>query len=157
METLQIEKSNAILAYNKADDKAKKLLANLFGEKVFSQKITDRVKTYEDACEVLGIDPDDSLPGETDSQDNEALLAVAKLFVIARALNEGWKPDWTKSSETKYYPWFDMKTGSCLSYHAYDYTSAATAVGSRLCFKTADLAKYAGQQFVDLYKAYFII
>jgi hypothetical protein len=119
METLEIKKENALTAYKAGGEPEKKLLRNLFGEKTFSEKITDRVKTFEDACEVLGIRPEDVLhSAHSDYLETEidAINAFAKLTVIVRALNEGWKPDWNNSSEYKYYPWFNMESGSGLSY-----------------------------------------
>lgn len=118
-------------------------------------KITDRVKTFEDACEVLGIKGDiltgtlsDDLEG-----DAKSIAAYAKLIIIARALNEGWKPNWENSNEYKYYPYFKMQGGFVLD--GVRCICAYTGVGSRLCFKTDELAKYAVKQFGDLYKDYF--
>lgn len=121
--------------------------------------ITDQVKTFEDACEILGIDGDvitgsisDALAGDADS-----IAAYAKLIIIARALNEGWKPDWSNNSQYKYVPWFKHKSGFGLSFGGYGGWRTFTAVGSRLCFKTKELAEYAATQFADLYNDYLSI
>lgn len=113
--------------------------------------------------------------------DMRDLTAFLKLRIITAALNQGWAPDWTNSDEWKYYPWFclytedeyndldaDDKERCCRvvgrSYsNAYaggglvfaDAVSASsssyTNYGSRLAFKTRELALYAGKQFVDLW------
>jgi hypothetical protein len=156
METLQIEKANAVKAYNSATKLQKQLLENIFGTETFKAKktgkITDRVKTFEDALAELGKSYDEFVTACGGLSDDE--VAYKKLKIIRLALNEGWKPNWNDSSEYKYYPWFDMRTegGFDFSYSSYDsWTSDATA-GSRLCFKSSDLAKYAGTQFLDIYK-----
>jgi hypothetical protein len=50
-----------------------------------------------------------------------------------------------------------MESGSGLSYDVYDYWRAVASVGSRLCFKSRELAEYAGKQFIDIYTDFFII
>lgn len=151
--TLQIEKDNAVKAYNKADKSVKVVLEELFGKQnLVSQKITERVKTFENACEVLGISPE-SVYSSSDALDE---IAYKKLKKIIEALNEGWKPNWKDSNEPKYRPWFDM-SGSGLVYLGYGYSYAHANVGSRLCFKTRELCDYAAVQFIDLYSDFFII
>lgn len=151
MQTLQLDKNKARSLYPSASAEFKTMLEDTFGKEFFSQKITDRVKTLNDACEVLGLNPS-CVISSSDSKDE---IAYKKLKVIIRALNEGWTPDWSNSNEYKYYPWFKMQGGFVLYY--VDYNFAATDVGSRLCFKNEDLALYAVKQFSDLYKDYFTI
>lgn len=123
--------------------------------------IIDRVKTFEDACEVLGVNPEEykvSVPVFS-VHHSKALLAHMKLVVIAEVLNEGWKPEWSDGGEGKYYPWFNMgyPLGVELSYHSYGNWPRYSSISSRLCFKSRELAEYAGKQFEDLYKDYFEI
>jgi len=87
------------------------------------------------------------------------MTAHAKLVIIAEALNEGWTPDWGNREWDKYYPWFN-RGGSSVSGFSYFgcgrwvWTSCS---GFRLCFKSRYLAQYAGKQFLDLFKDYFLI
>lgn len=124
-----------------------------------------QIKTYEDACKQLQIDPA-ALPDVSmlPAKHQKAITAFAKLVIIAEALNGGWIPDWKNDDEYKYYPWFDMnpdadddKAGLGLSYLDYDYSFSNSIVGSRLCFRTDELARYAGQQFIQLYADYFLL
>jgi hypothetical protein len=155
MENLTISKSSALKAFNNASADTKALLQDLFGKDVFvQQKITDRVKTWEDACNVIGVDPDEIYTGEADA-DDKARSAFDKLMVIVKALNEGWKPDWTDEDEYKWYPWFDLSEGFAYYDVFYDYT--ASYVGSRLCFKSRELAEYAAKQFLSLYKDFMTL
>jgi hypothetical protein len=121
------------------------------------------IKTFEEACEALGVStavPDVSaLP----QKHQKAVIAHYQLVIIAEALNEGWQPNWNDGDEWKYYPWFEVKAdqantaGSGLSYGGCGYATSSTYFGSRLCFKSRDLAKYAGQAFTELYKDYFLL
>lgn len=151
METLQINKANALKAYNSASPEMKEILSNLFGKDILSGKITDRIKTFEDACTETDEDPNDDHFSE--GTDDE--IAFKKLKVIARALNEGWVPNWNKDSEYKWYPWFYLNNPGFRFYDAYYvYAYSYAAGGSRLCFKSEELAIYAGKQFLDLYKQF---
>jgi hypothetical protein len=120
--------------------------------------IKERVKTFEDACKVLGIQQSElTVSGELEN-DFKSLSAYAKLIIITRALNEGWVPNWKDGDEYKYYPWFDLSSGSGLRYvDVYVSRTSYSYVGSRLCFLSSDLAEYAGKQFKKLYEEYFLL
>lgn len=151
MKQLQISDTLARKLYPNADSEFKELLEDNFGKPFFSEKITDRVKTFEDACIVLGLQPTE-ITCAYDSADDQA---YKKLKAIISALNEGWKPDWNNTNQPKYYPWFELQGGFRLHYVAYDCTYSS--VGSRLCFKSRELAQYAATQFADLYKDFFTL
>jgi hypothetical protein len=159
MQTLQIDKANAMKLYPTASPEFKQMLLDSFGEKFFEQKITDRVKTFEDACEVLDLEPDDVLHSAHSPflEDHiSSIKAYCKLIVIAAALNQGWSPDWLNENQQKWYPYFNM-SGFGFSCADFGLWYSTSGVGSRLCFKSRTLALYAGKQFADLYKEYFLI
>jgi hypothetical protein len=120
-----------------------------------------KIKTFEDACAALGIDSEKVLPDFLGYPENHraGMLAHAKLVLIVEALNDGWKPDWGDSSQWKYEPWFHMggSSGSGFAYDDYDRWLSSSHCGSRLCFKSRELAEYAGGQFKDLYKEYYLL
>ena len=118
-----------------------------------------KIKTFEAACKALKLDPKKCLPDVKGmpKHHQEATLAHAKLVIITEALNEGWKPNWKNGQWDKWYPWFDLSSGSGLSLHGAANRGSYSCVGSRLCFKSQDLAEYAGKKFSALYKAYFLI
>ena len=120
-----------------------------------------KIKTFEDACEALELDAKKVIPDFSmfPEKHQKAMVAHAKLIIIAEALNEGWEPDWGNREWDKYYPWFDMggSSGSGFAYVGYAHWDSASACGSRLCFKSRELAEYAGEQFKELYKDYFLI
>ena len=116
-----------------------------------------KIKSFEDACNALSIDtaiPDFSA---TPAKHQKALVAHYKIVIIVEAVNEGWQPNWADNNEWKYELWPDViedkskPSGFGLSYGDYDVWGTTTSVGSRLCFKNSDLAKYAGTKFAKLY------
>lgn len=154
MRTLQIKQDSLLAAFRNAGKEGKQVLSDLFGKQVaLYDNITDRVKSFEDACQVLGISTNVPEVKGLPRKHQKAIIANYKLIVIAEALNEGWKPNWQDSDEYKYYPWFDMSNPAGVGFsYAYNTASTATAnVGSRLCLKNRELAIYFGQTFTDLF------
>ena len=133
------------------------------------EDITNRVKSYADACKVLGIEPmdEDSMKAQGFRPDE---IARRQLETITEALNEGWKPNWADTDEYKFYPWFYIEVNEVqtegavigasagLSYAGTNYAASNTAahLGSRLCFHDSDTARYAGRTFTDLYEQILI-
>lgn len=127
------------------------------------EEITNRVKSYEDACKVLGVEPINEQNAKAQGFRPDE-IARRKLETIAVALNEGWLPDWNNTDEYKYYPYFyiqeDAKgkgvAGLSCPHTNGTSASAGSHVGSRLCFYASRLAKYAGDHFADLYEQVLI-
>jgi len=133
------------------------------------EDITNRVKSYADACKVLGIEPmdEDSMKAQGFRPDE---IARRQLETITEALNEGWKPNWADTDEYKFYPWFYIEVNEVQTEGAYNGASAGlsyactyyaatvanTYFGSRLCFHDSDTARYAGRTFTDLYEQILI-
>lgn len=154
MRTLQIKQDSLLAAFRNAGKEGKQVLSDLFGKQVaLYDNITDRVKSFEDACQVLGISTNVPEVKGLPRKHQKAIIANYKLIVIAEALNEGWKPNWQDSDEYKYYPWFDMSNPAGVGYsHTHCAASSANALfGSRLCLKNRELAIYFGQTFTDLF------
>ena len=118
------------------------------------------IKTFEDACIKENLDPNTVIPDFSlfPENDRQAMIAHAKLIIIAKAINGDWVPDWTDSDQWKYYPWFKMgsSSGVGFSYGVCAYWYTGSRVGSRLCFENREKAKYVGTQFQELYKSYFV-
>lgn len=144
------------------------------------KNVMERIKTFEDACNELGIDHNEWMQDKKELGLEADVIAYLKLRIIAAALNEGWKPQFT-TDEYRYFPWFCLYTQSEIDemneedksrvvYRSYFYASAAggvayasssydssnpsTNIGSRLAFKTRELAEYAGRQFVEIWADY---
>lgn len=154
MRTLQIKQDSLLVAFRNAGKEGKQVLSDLFGKQVaLYDNITDRVKSFEDACQVLGISTNVPEVKGLPRKHQKAIIANYKLIVIAEALNEGWKPNWQDSDEYKYYPWFDMSNPAGVGYSSTASTASHTPAnfGSRLCLKNRELAIYFGQTFTDLF------
>ena len=123
-----------------------------------------KIKTFADACKALKLKstalPDVSM---LPKKHRKSMLAYYKLIIIVEALNDGWQPDWSDRNQYKYFAWFEVKAdkkrpaGFGFSATAYDAWSTITGAGSRLSFKTSELALYAGKQFADLYQDYLLM
>lgn len=99
--------------FAKGSDEAKALLKDLFGEKFFTRPTLDdhtTIRTYEDACEALGIEPVDfanlAVP--------DHIKALMKLETISRAL---WGKNWEPKPQAEWdgrtyfwFPWFCLYT-----------------------------------------------
>ena len=150
-----MNKETAIKIFPDSPEELKTILIETFGVKCFNIKITDQVKTFEDALKIVG-EPTKNVSILLDyngiDQDMLGAQAQVKLSIIARALNQGWKPNWNDSDERKWYPWFTLASGFGFSGSNFNFTYLDTSVGSRLCLKSEELASYAGTQFLSIYK-----
>ena len=151
-----------------------------------NKDVTERIKTFEDAYNELGSNHpfckawDSIYQGNENDEDIKDVIAYHKLRIIVAALNEGWKPEFTKN-EDRYYPFYCFYTkqeyddfldgdkekcravgransyanadgGLVYAYANYAFSYSNTVYGSRLAFKNRELAEYAGKQFIDIYK-----
>ena len=117
--------------------------------------IIDKIKTFEDACLIAGVNPVLFNKHCLDCYYPEHIIAELKLELIIAVINEGWKPNWNDSKEYKYYPYFNMTGGFAFVGTASYFARTATHVGSRLCFKTEKDAKYTAKQFINLYRIFY--
>lgn len=147
-------------------------------QKVDNRPVTERIKTFTDACNAIG-DEHPLVKEYLRVADGNIILddlyAYLKLRIIVAALNEGWEPKFEKG-EYRYFPWFylytkeqydeldDEEKWRCVlrsgsntssSYGfvgcgAYlDASLSDTSNGSRLTFRSRELAAYAGRQFIE--------
>lgn len=120
---MEIKESNLKAAYSKADENGKSLLRSLFPDANLDRDdrpVTERIKTFEDACQELGerhpfvIQFEEIYSNHLNAAiPNEAadIIAYLQLRIIVAALNEGWTPE-LKEDETLYYPWHWLYTQS---------------------------------------------
>lgn len=118
-------------------------------------KITDKIKSFEDAMNATGRP---NVPAFVDVPEDlcEYFVAHYKMSVIAEALNDGWKADWNDESQCKYIPWFlnsGVSSGFAFDDTNYDYSIASAGNASRLCFAERELAEYAGREFIEIWNA----
>ena len=153
MKTLNISRTAVIAAYRNAELREKQLLEQLFGTDIFNEKITDRIKTLEDAFDETGRP---ATPEFLDVPEDlrEYFKAQYNAIVVAEALNEGTKMDYRDSNQKKWIPWFNVLSPAGVSFSATDYVYSYADAGraARLCLKSEALAKYAGKQFPEIHE-----
>lgn len=125
----------------------------------------DQIKTFEDACQVEGLNPSTVIPDFSSypEEDRPSMIAHAKLVIIVRAANRlanggaRWIPDFGNAKQYKYFPWFYMDGGSSgFRFVVGDGWVSVSGVGSRLCFISSEVCRYVGETFIDLYNEYFL-
>ena len=157
---LEITKQNALKAIEMAPNEFKAALETLFGFSTTSApaNIMERVKTFADVLELCPPSPNEQIL--LDYNGNEGNMIRARAFMqlqfIADVLNEGWIPNWNDEKQFKYVPWF-KESGSGLSLYDVALCFTGTAVGSRLCYKSIELAEFAAKQFADIYKEFLTL
>lgn len=153
MKNLVIEKKDAIRLYPTADKIWQETFEQTFGKEMFSKNILDRVKTMDDVYAELAIDKASFEKSFIYKED----LDAAKVRLIIKVFNEGWLPDWNNSNETKYTCYFESKHGGGFFGSYYCNWFTGTDVGSRLCFKSKELALSVPKQFQTEFENYFFI
>lgn len=173
--TIEVKVEDIKRAFDEANDNVKNGILNSFPQFKEALPVTDRVKTFRDACREVCIDPSVYfIKCENEPAD---VIAYMKLRVICKALNEGWTPRFVEG-EWRYFPYFHICSeeeiirlseeeksrvvfrsdydacaygGVSCAYADFDSAYVSANIGSRLAFKTKELAEYAGRQFIDLW------
>ena len=151
--------------------------------------IMERIKTFDDAVEELGSEHPLVKQYMAAANENESFIrntiAYMKLLIIAAALNEGWKPQFTEC-EYCWFPWFSLWTERELKDKSEEWKAnhklvlfggnslsgascGLACVGSdnawlyapshfsaRLAIKSDELAHYFGKQFIDIWAEYLL-
>lgn len=120
------------------------------------EDVTERIKTFEDACTELGENHQYVRAYREwmriSYAECEDITAYMKLRIITAALNEGWKPKFG-GSEIRYYPSFLRDSKGHIHFHMIDSVGLSISRYSvQLVFKSQHLAEYAAEQFIDIYK-----
>lgn len=122
---------------------------------------------------------------DIDEYADTDIQAYMKLRIIVAALNEGWQPEFVED-ERRWTPWFTLYTneeiadmddddrakvcrvvgrsssnanacGGLVYASAFGASSSASSsYAARLAFKTEALARYAGTQFIEIYRDFII-
>jgi hypothetical protein len=154
---------------------------------VDKRTVMERIKTLGDAVHELGEQHPlvvEYKQVKNIGSMSADVLAYMKLRIIVAALNEGWTPKFT-TDEYRYYPYFVLYTqdeidrmdeddksrlvvfggsssggslcGLVATSSRYAWTNSDSYAGSRLAFKTRDLALYAGKQFKKIYADFMLL
>lgn len=150
MKKLELSEKDALRLYPTADKAFKEMLELNFGVDFFNQKITDRIKSFDD---ILAIANKKGYKYSPNTDDTEDEIAYKKAKLITLVLNEGWE---AKAGINRYYPYCSLSSGFDFHGSFYEYGSVNTSSGFRLCFKNSELAVFAGKTFTEIYKKLYI-
>ena len=90
MEEIKIEKTDLLVAYSSATQQQKEILKKLYGKEIFATDWRD-IKSYEKACEFLGIQPIEFSESGDRPKYMKMIDATNQLLVICEALNGNGK------------------------------------------------------------------
>lgn len=190
---IDFSKEQLLSIYRSGGNEARLAIKEALGDEFASTlPVTERIKTLDDAVSELGEDNPAVKAyrsikygyaiSETDPETAD-IMAYAALRVIVEALNEGWKPQFTKG-EWRWYAWYDLVSPeqiedmseeekcrvvgrASVSANAYGglvcsgavsvSTFSGTGSGSRLAFKNEELAEYAAKQFGEIFADFCFI
>lgn len=190
---IDFSKEQLLSIYRSGGNEARLAIKEALGDEFASTlPVTERIKTLDDAVSELGEDNPAVKAyrsikygyaiSETDPETAD-IMAYAALRVIVEALNEGWKPQFTKG-EWRWYAWYDLVSpeqiedmseeekcrvvgrashnanahGGLVYSHAYNVSAHShTYNGSRLAFKNEELAEYAAKQFGEIFADFCFI
>lgn len=190
---IDFSKEQLLSIYRSGGNEARLAIKEALGDEFASTlPVTERIKTLDDAVSELGEDNPAVKAyrsikygyaiSETDPETAD-IMAYAALRVIVEALNEGWKPQFTKG-EWRWYAWYDLVSpeqiedmseeekcrvvgraninanayGGLVYSYAYNVsTNSNTNYGSRLAFKNEELAEYAAKQFGEIFADFCFI
>ncbi len=190
---IDFSKEQLLSIYRSGGNEARLAIKEALGDEFASTlPVTERIKTLDDAVSELGEDNPAVKAyrsikygyaiSETDPETAD-IMAYAALRVIVEALNEGWKPQFTKG-EWRWYAWYDLVSpeqiedmseeekcrvvgrashyanangGLVCSNASYVSTYSYSSYGSRLAFKNEELAEYAAKQFGEIFADFCFI
>ena len=119
-------------------------------------EITDRVKSFDDILSISGRNASDF---EVKDGHSISSTAYRKLELISEVLNEGTELNPLDKSQWKYFPWHildeNSPSGFGLSCCDYGGWRTSTTVGVHICFKSAELAIFAGKLFIGIYAEHY--
>ena len=123
--------------------------------------IIDRVKTFEDALALADEKTREEYLKSVEGFNTPDEIAYKKLKLITKVINEGWVADYKNFDQRKYFLWgghlyhgalAGLLCASCYSASG----DSGVYFGSRLNFKSREIAEYVGRQFIDLWNDYLL-
>ena len=126
-------------------------------KKVLDFKLNDGLTLVHGLAGRCAIDAKKAawLVRSVDNENLKVLIALNKLFTLARAWNkvDGFVPDASNDTQAKYYPYFvyNKDAKKYLAVGVTDTVACDTLCLNRICFQSEKRAKQFGEQFIDLF------
>lgn len=155
--------------------------------KTDNRPVTERIRTFEDACNALGDEHTFVKEWRYSKRDySKDIVAYLKLRIIAAALNEGWQPQFT-DGEQGWFPLFALWTEEELKGRTEEWKKEHTlrlfgdssnlgtycglayvtsndiwsfpnvSFSALIAVKSEELAVYFGKQFIDIWADYVLL
>lgn len=186
---IDFSKEQLLSIYRSGGNEARLAIKEALGDEFASTlPVTERIQTLDDAVSELGeynpaVKAYRSIKYGYAISETADIMAYAALRVIVEALNEGWKPQFTKG-ELRWYAWYNLVSpeqikgmdeeeksrvvaransnasaygGLVCSYAGNVSSDSDTSGGSRLAFKNKELAEYAAKQFGEIFADFCFI
>jgi hypothetical protein len=152
MSYVQLEEKDARAAWKDGTPSDRTLLERLYPD-LFKKDIVDRIQTLDDIYSIVFLDREERKRLWDGMRIYPHLIHFHQACLIAEAYNQGWVPDWNKSGEYKYYPYWDL-SGSGFRLGGVNYFCSCSNVGSRLVFRETRFVEDAVKKFPDVYKGF---
>ncbi len=156
MPKLEISDNELLTLQANATPDGRKMLQTLFGAEALRGSVITRVKSVQDAAKELNINMPVVYAREvsnTPPSIGSKIGTFVDLAIVAEALNEGWVPDWPNHQQTKYYPLYELGATDIVFINV---AEAHSVFFVPIVYKSEELARYAGTQFLYLYRDLFI-
>lgn len=153
-QTIKLDGNTAKQMYKVADAAVKALLEKNFTKAFFSEKIIDRVQTFDDILNISGVTMYDILPWKNPKNKKQIVQnGLAKLQCVQEVYNEDKEKDWTNKNTYAYINIWVKKARGGWSLHCtggcgYCYYFCGVA---GCYFATKELAEDAASKFKDIY------
>lgn len=108
------------------------------------------IKNYSDVCREL-CEPEltETTFHRIPMRYRKKVLAYSKLQQIQRLFNGEWVPNWSDSSEYKWYPYYNS-TGPGLVFDGSGYRTSDFAAEVAF-YKSREISDFVGRTFIDIY------
>ena len=118
------------------------------------------IETVQDAFKKLGMDPSE-VPdlSRIPERFREPLMGVYNLMVGFDAINDGWRADFSKKDQKKWYAWpWVNSAGSGFGFtgSVYYYGGTYAGVGSRLCTDAREKIVHLFEKFNEDFKKFLL-
>jgi hypothetical protein len=119
-----------------------------------------KIKSVQEAFKKEGLDANKVTVTGIPERHIDAVIAVAKLFVVNDHVQPEFNPDFENDNQWKYELWFRMgsSSGFGFSYYYFGGWDTYSTVGSRLVYQDRDTMRYVTDhpEFLELYKTLMV-
>ncbi len=152
---MKLTEEMAIRLYPKSEDWFKEILEKEFSRETFLRTDFKNLKTFDDCCRICGTTEVDFEKKWAEIPVDFQTIAFERLKIINQAINQKWIPDYFKTDQYKWAPWFVVSSsGFDFTLSDFSCDDACTYVGFRLCFESEEQSDHAGRNFTRYFQEF---